>query len=298
MNDKVQTTIEIPPVAFMIFNRPDYAQKVFDAIREAKPKKLFVVADGPRTPEENAICEQTRAIIDQVDWDCEVHKNYAEKNLGLKERFRTGLTWYFENVEAGIILEDDCLPHPSFFRFTAEMLERYKDNERIMMVTGDNFLPEFTAETSYFFSRYSPIWGWATWRRAWQNYDTDIKSWSDPASKKKLETFYTQPYMREHTKQIFDGIYDGKMRTWDIQWLYLCLMSDGYCVTPRVNLISNIGIGGTHTEGGNQNLPVSDIYARPYIQNRSQKIQFTTTPFMKKVSVLASAHFWKRSALR
>lgn len=261
---QTNTSYEIPPIAFMIFNRPDYTQRVFEAIRRVKPKKLFVVADGPRTHGERAVCEQTRAIIDRVDWDCEVHKNYAKKNLGLKERFHTGLNWFFEYVESGIILEDDCLPHPSFFRFAAEMLEKYRGDDCVTMITGDNFLSNFQVADSYFFSRYFPIWGWATWRRSWEKYDVSMTGWEDPANKEKLKKNYSQPYMYEHVRKIFDGVRDGKLSTWDIQWLYACLINDGFCITPNVNLVSNIGMAGTHSGGDNQNLPVYDIYAKEF----------------------------------
>ena len=250
------------PVAFMVFNRPEYTKAVFAKIRKAQPKKLFIVADGPRTPSEEAICRETRAIVENIDWPCEVHRNYAEKNLGLKERFRSGLNWFFENVEEGIILEDDQLPHPSFFKFMAEMLEKYKDDERIMMVTGDNFLQGYQADNSYFFSRYFSIWGWATWRRAWQKYDSTMHEW--PHIKETgLNKYYTNPYARKHMGQSFENAYSGKTSTWDIPWFFTCLINDGLAIVPSKNLISNIGVIGTHQGGFNQNLPVFNLYEKP-----------------------------------
>lgn len=244
----------------MIFNRPEYTKAVFTEIRKARPKKLFIIADGPRTPSEEAACLETRAIVEHIDWLCEVHRNYAEKNLGLKERFRSGLNWFFENVEAGIILEDDCLPHPSFFRFAGEMLERYKDNKQTMMISGDNFLPNFEIKDSYTFSKFFSIWGWATWRRAWVKYDVDMKSWDSPSYKRKIKEIYNKKYMRTHMTKMFDDVYANRLKTWDVQWLYTCLMHDGLCIIPYVNLVSNIGISGTHQGGYNQNLPIFDIY--------------------------------------
>lgn len=251
---------ETPPIAFVIFNRPDYTKAVFAEIRKAQPKKLFIIADGPRIPSEDAVCKETRAIVENIDWPCEVHRNYAERNLGLKERFHTGLNWFFENIEQGIILEDDCLPHLSFFRFAGEMLEKYKNNEQIMMISGNNFLPDFKAKKDYFFSRYFPIWGWATWRRAWEKYDVNIENWELPESKKRLKKMYAQKYMINHAAKLFDDIHSRKLNTWDVQWLYTCLMSDGLCIIPGRNLVSNIGISGTHQGGYNQNLPTYDIY--------------------------------------
>lgn len=265
------------PIAFMIFNRPEYTNAVFAEIRKAQPKKLFIIADGPRIPSEEAACKEARAIVENIDWPCEVYRNYAEQNLGLKERFRSGLNWYFEHVEQGIILEDDCLPHPSFFRFTSEMLERYKNEEQIMMISGDNFLPNFEIKDSYIFSKYFPIWGWATWRRAWQKYDIEMHDWGEPGGKKFLETLYpkSQKYMRTHMKKIFDDAHTGRLKTWDAQWLYSCLTNDGLCITPRVNLVSNIGIIGTHSGGSNQNLTTQDIYQEGNLKH-PESVQNTT----------------------
>lgn len=260
MSDPKNKIIETPAVAFMIFNRPNYTKAVFAEIRKARPPKLFIVADGPRTPSEEAVCKETRAVVQTIDWPCEVHRNYAEKNLGLKERFHSGLNWFFENVEEGIILEDDCLPHPSFFRFTGEILERYRDNEQIMMVSGDNFLPNLKNNESYFFSRYFSVWGWATWRRAWGKYDVEMRGWGSRKNKEKIKKVYPQKFMVKHIIKLLDDEY-AKKHTWDPQWLYACLMHDGLCITPHVNLISNIGVEGTHQGGYNQNLPTYDIYA-------------------------------------
>lgn len=260
----------VPPVAFLIFNRPEYTRQVFAQIRLARPKQLFIVADGPRTPEEAELCEETRGVTEHIDWPCEVRRDYAVENLGLKERISSGLNWFFGQVEAGIILEDDCLPHPSFFRFAGEMLERYRDDERIMMISGDNFLPDIDLAPSYAFSRYFPIWGWATWRRAWQHYDVEMKGWQNAAggrnnsgNAKMFDELYPkdQKYMRVHMKTQFDNLVSGKTRTWDVQWLYACLKSRGFCVIPRKNLVSNIGAQGTHSGGNNQHLSTYDLYA-------------------------------------
>lgn len=254
------TNIPVPPVAFFIFNRPDYTAKVFEQIRQAKPKKLFVIADGPRNSVEKALCEKTRALI-CVDWECELLTNYATENLGLKKRIPSGLDWFFEHVEAGIILEDDCLPHLSFFTFAGEMLERYRDDQEIMMITGDNFLSDFPIANSYFFSRFFSIWGWATWRRSWKQYDQKMSGWAQKISKEKIEAAYPEKYMHAHVASMFDRAQAGTLNSWDPQWLYACLMNDSLCVAPSKNLVSNIGLEGTHSEGNNQNLPTHDLYA-------------------------------------
>src|SRR5665648_587346 len=161
------------PVAFIIFNRPETTRRVFAEIAKARPTKLLVIADGPRAthPDDAEKCAVVRAIIDGVDWDCEVLKNYSDVNLGCKRRVSSGLDWVFDTVEEAIILEDDCLPHPTFFRFCEEMLAKYRDDKRIAMISGDNFqFGKKRTEYSYYFSRYTHIWGWASWRRAWDNY--------------------------------------------------------------------------------------------------------------------------------
>jgi len=256
------TDQNIPPVVFLIFNRPEYTRQVFAQIRDARPKQLFIVADGPRTPEEAKICKETRAVVEHIDWPCDVRRNYADKNLGLKERISSGLNWFFEHVESGIILEDDCFPHPSFFRFANELLIRYKDDERIMMVSGNNFLPDISIEPSYAFSTYFPIWGWATWRRAWRQYDVQMQDWSEARIQAALEAVYPREhaYMRDHAKKLFNDVVSGKTQTWDVQWFYACLKKRGLCAIPKKNLVSNIGSQGTHSSGGYQHLATHDLY--------------------------------------
>src|SRR3954453_1153033 len=161
-------------VALLLFRRPEETARVFERIREARPRKLFLVADGPRPGNEEDAqgCEQARAVVERVDWPCDVVRDFADENLGLKKRIPRGLHRVFGEAPEAIILEDDCLPHPSFFRYCAELLERYRDDERVMMISGDNFQGgRRRTPDSYYFSRYVHSWGWATWRRAWQHFD-------------------------------------------------------------------------------------------------------------------------------
>jgi hypothetical protein len=173
------------------------------------------------------------------------------------------LNWVFSQVEEAIILEDDCLPHPSFFRFSEEMLARYRDDERVMMVGGTNYLRDKPdIEQSYFFSRYFAIWGWATWRRAWNKYDITLKEWERIRGEGQVNFLYPQKFMRKHLTTLFDLAYQGRVNTWDIQWFYSCLFNNGLSVVPKKNLISNIGTVGTHSESTfvYNNLPVFDLY--------------------------------------
>lgn len=240
------------PVAFLVFNRPDTTEQVFAAIRQAQPETLLVVADGPRhdRPGEDVACAKVRAIIDQVDWPCRVLKNYSEVNLGCKYRVSSGLEWVFKEVVEAIILEDDCLPHQDFFPFCEKLLEYYRDDERVMMVSGSNFLietPDFIE--SYCFSRYFSIWGWATWRRAWQHYDLNMEQWPRLRKEQQIKALYSQTFMWRHMTVMMDNGFYNRINTWDIQWAYSCLFNNGLSIVPRVNLISNIGLSGTHTSG-------------------------------------------------
>lgn len=242
------------PVAFIIFNRPDTTERVFAEIAKAKPPKLLVVADGPRKtrPGEAEKCAATRAIIDRVDWDCEVLTNYSDVNLGCKNRVASGLDWVFEQVPEAIILEDDCLPHPTFFRYCEELLARYRDDERIGMITGDNFqFGQKRGDASYYFSRYNHIWGWASWRRAWQHYDRDVKIWPELRDDGWLEALIKDPGEKKFWAKTYQSIYEGRIDTWDYQWGLATWAQGMVSVIPSVNLISNIGFGAdaTHTHG-------------------------------------------------
>ncbi len=251
------------PVAFIIFNRPDTTAKVFEAIRQAKPQKLFVIADGARADRTHEIekCVQTRAIINQVDWECEVIKNYSDVNLGCARRVSSGLNWVFEQVEEAIILEDDCLPHVTFFRFCEELLERYRYDQRIASISGQNVQFERKAnEYDYYFSRYNHIWGWATWKRAWQYYDFDMKLWSEIKQKDFLrDVLGDEKSIRIWTK-VFQNMYDSnKYNTWDFQWQFACWVNNSLGIISNINLVSNIGFGADSTHTSNSKNQYSSI---------------------------------------
>ena len=241
------------PVAFIIFNRPDTTKKVFAEIAKARPPKLLVIADGPRVdhPEDAGKCAAARAIIDAVDWDCEVLTNYSDINMGCKRRVSSGLDWVFDTVEEVIILEDDCLPHSTFFRFCEELLEKYRDDERIMHIGGNNFLcARKDLQYSYYFSAYSHIWGWATWRRAWKYYDVEMKLWPTIRDCEWISSTFSDKREANYRKKIWDFVYKGDIDTWDYQWLFAISIQNGLSVLPRVNLISNLGFGrdAVHTD--------------------------------------------------
>lgn len=234
------------PIALCLFTRPDTTEKVFELIRQAKPPVLLVFADGPREnrPGEAEKCAAARAIIDRVDWDCEVLKNYSEVNIGPARRISTGVTWVFDNVEEAIVLENDCLVHPTFFRLCDELLERYKDDTRIASIAAHNI--QFGRQRdkySYYFSRYTHSWGWASWRRAWQHYDFDMKLWPQIKAESYLNDIFSDPQAVKYWTEILQAMYDKKLNTWDYPWTFACWLQNGLSIIPNVNLVSNIGFG-------------------------------------------------------
>jgi hypothetical protein len=242
------------PVAFLIFNRPDKTARVFAEIARARPPKLLVVADGPRENRagEREACLATRAIIERVDWPCEVLTNYAESNLGCKARVSSGLDWVFNQVEEAIILEDDCLPHPTFFPFCEELLERYRTDERVAMICGTSFQKNRSSNYSYYFSRHTTVWGWASWRRVWQHYDVEMKLWPELRQTSWLSDLLVNRVAVRYWRGIFDMMYEAEVErsnTWDYQLFFSWWVRYSLAVTPNVNLVSNLGFGegATHT---------------------------------------------------
>ncbi len=256
------------PVLFLIFNRADVTQKVFDRIKKAQPRQLFVAADGPRenVAGEDDICRQVRRVIEGVDWDCQVKKLYRDKNLGCKKAVSSAITWFFENVEEGIILEDDCLPDPGFFGFCQELLPYYRNQEKVMMIGGANFQAgKNLGPYSYYFSKYCHIWGWATWKRAWQSYDREMKTWPVFKGNEGIKRICKKPEEQRYWTETFDKVFNNEINTWDYQWLYASWRNEGVSIIPRVNMVSNIGFGreATHTSGDCSfaNMPSRDVGA-------------------------------------
>lgn len=257
------------PVVFIVFNRPDMTAKVLASIRALAPRRLFVVMDGPRSHVvgETERCAAVRALVDsQVDWDCNLKMNRAETNLGCKERVHTGISWAFEQVDEAIILEDDCLPDSSFFTFCNEMLTRYRDVPRVGHIAGTNPCLEANpqGDASYFYSRHVPIWGWATWRRAWQDYDVSMRAWPQFRDSGTYANLGLLPRFAKNMAGHFDTTWSGEAKTWDFAWTFTNYSCDRLGVIPSRNLIANIGFGvdATHTldpEDPLANLPTSSL---------------------------------------
>lgn len=246
MNDNLET-----PVVLFIFNRPEETRRILTRIAKVKPNQLYVVADGPRqkNPEDRKKCDRTRNIVEElVDWDCEIRKNFTETNLGLRKRFTTGLEWVFSHCNEAIILEDDCIPSESFFYFCQELLERYRNDERIMDISGTNYLEEWKSDRQdYHFSLYGGIWGWATWRDSWEWYDPSMELWSDPEIRARVMDLIADSNQSGYLKYIYQKVYDNEIETWDYQWGFAKHRNSALSIVPAKNLVSNVGFGDNAT---------------------------------------------------
>ncbi|TCD07732.1 nucleotide-diphospho-sugar transferase [Pedobacter frigidisoli] len=238
------------PILFLIFNRPSQTKLVFEEIRKQKPKYLFVAADGPRNLNglDEQLCAETRDIISLIDWDCELRTLFRSENLGSKKAVSLAISWFFKHHELGVILEDDCLPNESFFSFTKSLLHKFQNDERIMMINGCSFQPRPLDSNSYYFSKYVHVWGWASWRRAWDLYNVDLIS----ETKEERNTVIEQTFKSRREQQQWKhnlGLISEGLDAWDYQWMYWIWKNKGITVTPWLNMISNIGFGSdaTHT---------------------------------------------------
>ena len=260
MDDHRLTT----PVVLLIFNRPETTARVFAQVAKAEPRQLLVVADGPRADrsDDPAKCAAARAVVEGVNWDCDLKLNYAQENLGLRRRVAGGLDWVFDQVDEAIILEDDCVPDPTFFRFCQELLAKYRNDERIMVVSGNNFQRgRRYSEYSYYFSRYNHCWGWATWRRAWVLYDDKMRDWPGVRRDGQLRGVLEENDAMRYWTRIFDRTYSGEYDSWAYRWTYSCWCQSGLTILPAVNLVSNIGSGplATHTTRDQSGLALPTI---------------------------------------
>lgn len=266
------TQVFVPPsplqtaVLFLVFNRPETTKQVFEAIRQAKPPRLYVAADGAREGKlgEAERVELVRRIATEVDWPCKVKTLFRDKNLGCKQAVSSGIDWFFDNEEQGIILEDDCLPHPDFFTFCETLLNRYASDERVWVITGDNFQDgQKRGDGSYYFSRYNHVWGWASWRRAWTKRDMSIRFWPQWKVSPEWKACVPDKIERKYWSNIFDLMYRNKFDTWDYPWTASVWYGNGLTATPHVNLVTNIGFGpdSSHTTSSDSPLARISTYA-------------------------------------
>ncbi len=279
------------PVALIVFNRPELTRLVLDAVRRVRPSKLLVIADGPRAHHEGdgSRCQATQAVIEAVDWPCEVLREYSDVNLGCRRRVSSGIDWVFSVVDEAIILEDDCLPDPTFFRFCEELLDRYRDEDRVMSIGGTSFHRSPPSSASYCFSKFPHVWGWATWRRAWRRYDVNIARWPDVRDADELRNVIPWPADRRRWTSIFDRLHRGDIDTWDYQWVFATWLHGGISIVPEVNLVSNLGFSAeaTHTT-----IP-SHLAARP-----AAALRFPLRHPLMLQADLSADRFTQRHALR
>jgi hypothetical protein len=232
------------PVALSVFNRPESTARVFEVIARAEPRQLFVFADGPRSDAEADLCAQARAVVETVDWACDVKYDYSDTNLGARERYKSGVDWAFSEVEEAIVLDDDCVPDPSFFAFSHDMLEQYRDDPRVMMVCGTNYLGRWKDDCqSYHFSHFGSVWGWATWKRAWAFYDASMSAWGDEDVKQRIRDLLADDEVYALQARRFDRLYGEPhdRHSWDLPWSLARLVHSGLTVVPSVNLVANVG---------------------------------------------------------
>jgi hypothetical protein len=238
------------PVVLIIYRRPQMTARIIDSLRNVKPSEIFVIADGPKNIKDAVKCQKTRALIKSIDWKCKIYRKYSSKNLGLRKRVVSGLNWVFSKVDRAIILEDDLEIDRSFYRFCSDMLDKYKDNEKVISISGNNFIfGRHKINNSYYFSKFIYSWGWATWKRAWKLYDDDMLDW--PKLKKlgtlKKITGGFGKYL--YWTRIFDLTYKEIINSWAYRWIYTSFVNKKLSIVPCENLVANVGIGkdATHT---------------------------------------------------
>lgn len=254
------------PILFLVFNRPEQTARVFESIRAVKPSRLFVAGDGARPDREGEaeLVRQTRQVATAVDWPCEVVTLFRDSNLGCGRAVSGAISWFFERVTEGIILEDDCLPHPDFYPFCETLLARYRDEPKVATVAGTHFLPpELPHGQSHYVSKYFQMWGWATWRRTWKHYDLGLTQLTDEGWFAVLERVHRNPVEAGYWREIYKSLKPGIIDTWDFQMFFSSWHTGGNHVMPGRNLISNIGYGpeATHTnfESPMANLPTASL---------------------------------------
>ena len=239
------------PVLFIVFNRPETTRQTFEVIRQAQPRHLFVAADGPRTnkPTDVERCQNTRAVIEQIDWPCTVRTLFRTENRGCGRGPAEAITWFFNQVEEGIILEDDCVPDPSFFPYCQSLLETYRHDEQVYMITGTNALRKWRSRTSsYFFSNMAHSLGWASWRRAWRTFDYEMTDWSIASAQQKVQnTLSYKSYFRHYYTEFTKYQQAKPDDVWDFQWAFARWVNGGKTAVPSVNLIKNIGFNADAT---------------------------------------------------
>jgi hypothetical protein len=269
------------PVLFLVFNRPDTTSKVFEKIRQAKPARLYIAGDGPREGynDDKEKIARVKEIVTNVDWPCDVRTFFREKNLGCKKGVSTAITWFFKYEEYGIILEDDCVPHLDFFTFCESLLTYYAKDEEVSVITGNNYQNnKWRGDASYYFSKYNHCWGWATWKKSWEDFQGDIKFWPEWSMSKSWLDFTPDKIERKYWEKIFNNVYHNQIDSWAYPWTASLWYKNRLTVTPNVNLVSNIGFGpdATHTKSKKNEIfkfPTSNLGKIKYTKKIERNIE-------------------------
>lgn len=265
------------PILFLIFNRPEETSKVFEEIRKIKPAKLYIAADGPRLGKESDIvnCKKTRTIVNNIDWECQTFTLFRDTNLGCGKAVSSSISWFFNQEEEGIVIEDDCLPHQDFFYYCRDLLSKYRNSDKVMFIGGTNYQQiENQHNNSYYYSTFSHVWGWASWARVWKQYDLDLKRYPKNNFKEILTETFKYNDLIKYWMQCYAVINRRLIDTWDYQLSISILYNKGLCIIPSKNLVSNIGFttNSTHTNIANSNLSLmstSSILPIEYNENQS-----------------------------
>ena len=254
------------PILIIAWKRPDKVMKLINSMKILKPQKIYIACDGANgySRDLKKKIEETKKVIEShINWDYKIlKKRYSKLNQGCKEGVSNAISWFFDEEKEGIILEDDCLPHPDFYGYCKKMLEKFRFDRRVWCITGCNFQKGLTrGNGSYYFSKYNHCWGWATWRECWADYDKEMESWPAFKKQKLIDNFFYHNYQARYWERNFDEIFNGRVDTWDYQWTFCCFKNGGLTVTPNVNLIENIGFGkdATHTKVGNSPLSLREL---------------------------------------
>ena len=242
------------PVALFIFNKIESTQRVFEVLKRVQPKMLFIIADGARKdkPKESIVCNQVRKITEDIHWECKVFRNYSDENLGLRKRIMTGLDWVFESTEEAIIIEDDCLPDESFFRYCQEMLNIYRNKEQVFTISGNKILSDFKPKNSYYFSRFTHIWGWATWRRVWKNFNSQLLNLNENEIEGILKDNLKHQFAIKYWKTLIQETQTGVINAWSVKLQLMQFLLKGLTIIPSKNLVINLGFDNkdaTNTKG-------------------------------------------------
>ncbi len=255
------------PVLFLIFRRKSVAVKSFEAIKKIKPVSLFIAADGGRNVAEHERCKSVRdAVLDMIDWDCKVETLFRDINLGCREAVSSAITWFFNHVNEGVILEEDCYANQSFFEYCEVLLNKYRNDNRVMSIAGTNFQNGIKrGDADYYFSSLGDCWGWATWKRAWALYDNDMTHYIEFKNNYFLNAVLPFEHMRLYWADILEKVYRGEVSSWATIWVYSIWINNGLCIKPNKNLISNIGFDSESTHCADPKSPFANVATEPLI---------------------------------